>query len=125
MTSEEYNWLLEADAKIRAGEAYTAEPSERDRLLRLAPQCGFDDAQVTLVVNEPGGIEKLIVTLRERVGTSSKKLSKALAALYVAQDADQRTAALAVIEEIAVSDPVELHREEARKTLAAVDAGQL
>jgi hypothetical protein len=76
-------------------------------------------------VNESGGIEKLIVTLRERVGASSRKLSKALAALYVAQDADRRTAALAVIEEIAVSDPVKLHREEARKTLAAVEAGQL
>jgi hypothetical protein len=125
MTAEEYDWLVETAEMIQKGRVYTPEPTSRERLLRLAPECGWRQEVVETLLGEHDGEARLIVKVARRVLNSGRKFSKALADLYSEKEGTRWDEGLQVMKRMAREDTVLPYRQEAQAILDAVERGRL
>ncbi|RYD61336.1 MAG: DUF2379 domain-containing protein [Verrucomicrobiaceae bacterium] len=123
MFDNPYEWLRQISELVVTSGKFIPDNKDLENLLWLAPRCSFDKATVLEAVKNPESASQLILEMRDRIRTEGKKLTRALVDLYKLTDPEDRERATRIVQEIAKSGLIELHREEAQNILRGVEGG--
>ncbi|MBZ4331796.1 DUF2379 family protein [Corallococcus sp. AS-1-12] len=111
-----------SDLVVTSGK-FIPDDDDLENLLWLAPRCSFDKTTVLEAIKNPESAGQMILEMRDRIRAEGKKLTRALVDLYKLTAPEDRERATRIVQEIADSGLIELHREEAQNILRGVKGG--